>query len=1322
MQFTQMRKKIIGIVLLVCLIVGIGTIVTMICLENSHNSNKESKGHVSSYVDQLGDLVDQGGTNNKVYLIDFSKYDGDNTDPSAFFTAEVEMESTYTLSFDYCVVGESLGTTCVNAANEWGMGSEVKFNHDPLMGKGTFTETFTADYPFVHVTFQTFIPKGTPKLYVWNLSLIKEGSDNNQIRGVGIGDFQGPMVDSNLISIANVDPDTLKGTRVVMEKNPVCLFDFTKYSGKNECPGGSLETSVEMGETYTFSFDYCVIGETAGVTCINAANEWGMGSDVKFDSAPLLGKRKYSVTFKADYPTIYPVIQAYIPQGKAEVYVWNISLIKKGTKENKYEKIALGQFQGDMATDKLVSFTKVKPDTLKPTTEVTIDADGIINVSNNVASNTWLFDFEKYNGKEETPGAMFSLDVEHGQNYTFSFDYCVVGEATGITCVNAANEWNMGSKVKFDSNPLVGKGNYKVNFKADYPQVLPVFQAHIPNGKAKLYIWNLKLIKSGTDGNILKSVGFNRFQGAMKDKNLVIPTKINTSRLEPTVKIKAYIGGTTWLMDFTNYKGKDKTPGAMFSMDVEKGSKYKFSFKYCVVGKTTATTMVNAASEWGMGSKVKFDSNPLVGKGTYETEFTADYPQVLPVFQSHIPNGKPKLYVWDIKLEKVGTKANMLSDVSFAKFQGALVKKGLLSLSDVNTKKLKPTVKEIKPISGNTWLIDFSRYNGKEENPNLFFSNNVKKGKRYSLSFDYCVVGKSTGTTVVNAANEWGMGSKVKFDSTPLVGKGKYKVSFKADKNEIMPVFQTNTPQGKPKLYIWNVKLVQKGSKKNIMKKEMSSKFQGIMTERGLVKSTKISTKKLKPTVKEIKPIAGNTWLIDFSRYSGKEENPNVYFSTDVKKGKTYTLSFDYCIVGKSTGTTVVNAASEWKKDSKVKFDSNPLVGKGKYTTSFKADQNEVIPVFQTHIPNGKPKVYIWNVNLVQKGSKKNLMKKEMSSKFRGVMAEEGLVTSTNVNTKNLKPTVTTRPLEIAGNTWLIDFSQYKGKNEDPGVNITLDVEKGTKYTFSFSYCVIGETRSTTIINAAKEWGLGSKVKFDDNNLNGKKTYTTTFTADMVNVIPVFQTHIPNGKPKLYVWDIKLIKVGTDTNLLKGVSSTKFQGDMVDAGLIKATDENTAALIPTVTKEDPKIANEVCLFDFSGYTGSEQDITAGFGFEVEKNIKYKFSFDYCVVGSTSATTIINALNEWGLGSNVKFENNQLKGKGTYEYEFTADNTSIYPVFQTHIPLGAPKLYVWNLKLLKDGSSENLMRDVRLSAFAGTLADAGLVSVTDINPDQLTAKE
>ena len=893
------RKLLIGIVV-ACLLVG--AIVAAVLIATNNNNADPTTGKQEETV-KKEDL--------KVWKFDFSGYTGENADPGGYLSLDIVQGEKYTFSFDYCVVGETMGTTIINAAQAWGMGSNVTFTDNELQGKGNYTVSFTADWPLLYPVFQSHIAFGAPELYVWNLSLYKEGDDRNLISYVTLNHFKGDLAYAGLISLVDIDPDTLEGTVVEIPEDPVWLLDFKNYKGESADPSAYINKAVQVGKKYTFSFDYCVVGESTGVTVINAAKDWGMGSKVGFTNNALQGKGTYTFTFTADYPSVYPVFQCHTPKGAPELYIWNISLVEDGTDENMFNKLIVKSFGGSLAKEGLVSLVDINPSVLKGTTVKTYK------------NPTWLFDFSQYKGKESDPGAYTSVDVEVGSTYTFSFDYCVEGESLGTTVINAAKEWGMGSKVEFTNNKLNGKGTYTITFTADYPKLYPVFQTHVPYGTPKLYVWNMKLVKSGDNTNLFGEMTEKSFSGELYKAGLVSIVDIDTSKLTGTV-VSTY-ENPTWLFDFSKYEGTQTDPGTYMSIDVEHGAKYTFSFDYCVVGNSTGTTVVNAAKEWGMGSKVEFTNNKLTGKGTYTVTFTADYPKIYPVFQTHIPYGAPELYVWNMKLVKAGEDTNLFGEMTVKSFTGELAKAGLVSIVDVDTDKLvgtkpndggtnKPS--ETAYLANNTWLVDFSKYEGTNTDPSVYFPVSVEANKKYTFSFDYCVVGESTGTNVINVKQAWGQGSNVAFTNNNLIGKGTYTMTFTADMAEIMPAMTSHIPYGAPELYVWNLSLVQEGTTDNILSTVSSEKFGGVLNNEGLVSLSDVDTDTLKPSQGEQPENPDentkDVWLFDFENYGGTEANPSVRTSVTVEPNAEYTFSFEYCVIGATTNTSVINVKQAW--------------------------------------------------------------------------------------------------------------------------------------------------------------------------------------------------------------------------------------------------------------------------------------------------------------------------------------------------------------------------------------------------------------------------
>ena len=306
----------------------------------------------------------------------------------------------------------------------------------------------------------------------------------------------------------------------------------------------------------------------------------------------------------------------------------------------------------------------------------------------------------------------------------------------------------------------------------------------------------------------------------------------------------------------------------------------------------------------------------------------------------------------------------------------------------------------------------------------------------------------------------------------------------------------------------------------------------------------------------------------------------------------------------------------------------------------------------------------------------------------------------------------------------LFDFEGYTGSSENPSAYSTVAVSKGKTYTFSFNYYMDGESSKTTVINAAKNWQSKSAIEFDSTPLqSGKGTYSFSFTADYVQVIPVIQSNVNGGQPKLYVWDMTLIEEGTDTNLLGEPTLSKFSGEMVKADMVSIFDIDPDTIEPSGDTGSSENIKSIWLFDFAGYTGDKADLNAYCAVDVEKDVEYTFSFEYCVIGNTTGTNVGNAAQLWlgANGSKVEFLNNKLTGEGTYTFTFTADYAQIIPVFQTYTPYGAPELYVWDMKLVKTGSEENLLAGKTIDDFKGVLKDHNLISIHEMSPDALVDK-
>lgn len=364
----------------------------------------------------------------------------------------------------------------------------------------------------------------------------------------------------------------------------------------------------------------------------------------------------------------------------------------------------------------------------------------------NKLKKTYLFDFSNYGYVEgvttQDPSAYVSVNLEVGQQYTFRFHYNILGETTGTTVINAAKEWSNNSNVAFDSTALSGKGFYSVTFTADSTSVMPVFQSNVYHGKPMFYVWDLSITKSGTEENLLEDARLSDFQGPLIENNLASINDLDVDRIgdlgfgqeEPCYK-------QVWTLDFPNYEGNNENPTVFFAKKVEKGKKYEFSFNYCIEGEARNCTVINAANVWQGKSEVLFQNNRLVKEGTYRQKFTADYEEIIPVFQQYVPQGKAVLHIWNLKLVESGQNENLIEDLYLKDFAGELVGDGLVTVQQKDINQLFPWG-DLEPTAENTAILynrQTSSYDENAENKRMEIINQPDTVENSSIGTKYYV-------------------------------------------------------------------------------------------------------------------------------------------------------------------------------------------------------------------------------------------------------------------------------------------------------------------------------------------------------------------------------------------------------------------------------------------------------------------------------------------------------------------------------------------------------------------------------------------------------
>ena len=157
-----------------------------------------------------------------------------------------------------------------------------------------------------------------------------------------------------------------------------------------------------------------------------------------------------------------------------------------------------------------------------------------------------------------------------------------------------------------------------------------------------------------------------------------------------------------------------------------------------MVGETTGTAILNGEQAWSGNSKVNL-TQKLSGNGHYSNTFTADYASVLLVLQSNLLKGKPQVYIWNLRFTDLETNTVMLAGKVLSDLSGDLIKSGLVTVAEQpdipQPDNPQPPQEEKPTIAGNTWLLDFSKFSGSAEDPNLRLRIPTEKNKTDTLSF-----------------------------------------------------------------------------------------------------------------------------------------------------------------------------------------------------------------------------------------------------------------------------------------------------------------------------------------------------------------------------------------------------------------------------------------------------------------------------------------------------------------------------------------------------------------------------------------------------------
>ncbi len=301
------------------------------------------------------------------------------------------------------------------------------------------------------------------------------------------------------------------------------------------------------------------------------------------------------------------------------------------------------------------------------------------------------------------------------------------------------------------------------------------------------------------------------------------------------------------------------------------GAEYTYSFDYYLEAGDTVRLL--DATSWGQSDTPVVwgeDERDLTpGKGTMTKTFTATTVHFFPAFQQNSNEACGDLYIWNVSLVKTGDATNTIADLDMTKTASGKTPAVVLSTktpddfsggssttpgsstnpgdsSSTTSPSQSDTPKGLEDL---VHKISFSKYDfttdpeGKAYKTMLFYSKGQKmeKGKKYTISFDYAVMGEGIvklfnpyanwsasygenepGTMFVTQEEYEETGVKQSMLEGPK--KGQFTFTFTASamdaafgKGLLTFVFENNIDLGQPDFYFWNFKFTVEGSDANLL-------------------------------------------------------------------------------------------------------------------------------------------------------------------------------------------------------------------------------------------------------------------------------------------------------------------------------------------------------------------------------------------------------------------------------------------------------------------------------------------------------------------------
>jgi len=668
---------------------------------------------------------------------------------------------------------------------------------------------------------------------------------------------------------------------------------------------------------------------------------------------------------------------------------------------------------------------------------------------------------------------------------------------------------------------------------------------------------------------------------------------------------------------------------------VTEGKTYSISFNYYNNGSVCRFRIVR--SDFGNLGICRDTVAAVTGRFYYE--YTAsETTDVIFIIDNGLYDGTSN--VWNISVTEKGTTENLLSNANF--------ENGDLGWWNGDSRWCNAVAFDNSAWNVKTNMVKIVN-DGTTNDQAIYQGVYLTEGVTYTFSFNYYTVSGAIRFKLRNCNFSQNLLDEI---DTSTGCQGRKSVQYTATYTGLhIPCYTNGYWQGTS--YIWNISCTEADNTNNLITNPnfLNGSFSGWSNS-----NTDLCT---------MQAYSDSAW--NKREYMVKIVNDGnndqaIYQGVYLTKGETYTFSFDYYSQSGAIRFRLRNY-----NFSQILHEVDTVSGwQGTITVDYTATYTGLhIPCYTNGFWQGTS--YIWNVKCTEKGSTENLLTNSnfLNGSLAGWDGNKDLCTTVAYNDK------------LWSGDYMLELTNDGTNNQ--GIWQFVPVVAGKQYTISFDYYSNGASARVWL----SEGGPFNGTKIEDTSIDVKKTFTMDYTAGSTGNVNFILT---NGFSvgKVYLWNLKFYETGSNVNMLSNPDFYCGSGYCWDCNNGYC---NPVAFDSSLWEVEPddymlKIVND------------GENIWQGFyqGFNAEENTDYVFSFDYYAVGGAFEGRIcgntFNNLRSAGIADYSKGSISIEYNRGT-EPTGSGGNPALGIVSIDNANLEGT-LYVWNIKLVKKGESENLL--------------------------------